>query len=98
MGKMKTHKGAKARFKVTGSGKIMRRHRNRSHGMRKMGPGQKRRLEVDDWGVQGFRATSAPAPQRPPRFLSHALPHCRAELARHWSGRARRRPGHQLTV
>jgi large subunit ribosomal protein L35 len=31
MPKMKTHSGAKKRFRVTGSGKVMRRRANRSH-------------------------------------------------------------------
>lgn len=31
MPKLKTHKGAAKRFKVTGSGKIMRRRANKSH-------------------------------------------------------------------
>ena len=31
MPKMKTHRGAAKRFKVTGSGKIMRRHAYRDH-------------------------------------------------------------------
>jgi len=31
MPKMKTHSGAAKRFKVTGTGKIMRRRANRSH-------------------------------------------------------------------
>ena len=35
MPKMKTHSGAKKRFKVTGSGKIKRFHSNCSHLMRK---------------------------------------------------------------
>ena len=35
MPKLKTHKGAKARFHVTGSGKIMRRKRMSSHLRRK---------------------------------------------------------------
>lgn len=35
MPKMKTHSGAKKRFKVTGSGKIKRFHSNASHLMRK---------------------------------------------------------------
>ena len=35
MPKLKTHKGAKARIHVTGSGKLMRRHRNSSHLRRK---------------------------------------------------------------
>ncbi len=35
MPKLKTHKGAKARFHVTGTGKLMRRKRNSSHLRRK---------------------------------------------------------------
>ena len=35
MPKLKAHKGAKARIHVTGSGKLMRRHRNSSHLRRK---------------------------------------------------------------
>ena len=35
MPKLKTHKGAKARFYVTGSGKVMRRKRMSSHLRRK---------------------------------------------------------------
>jgi large subunit ribosomal protein L35 len=35
MPKLKTHKGAKARFHVTGSGKVMRRKRMSSHLRRK---------------------------------------------------------------
>ena len=35
MPKLKTHKGAKARFHVTGTGKIMRRKRMSSHLRRK---------------------------------------------------------------
>ena len=31
MPKMKTHSGAKKRYKITGSGKIMRRQVNRNH-------------------------------------------------------------------
>ena len=44
MGKMKTHSGAKKRFKVTGSGKIMRRRNNRSHINRKKSASRLRRL------------------------------------------------------
>jgi large subunit ribosomal protein L35 len=35
MPKLKTHKGAKARFHITGSGKLMRRKRMSSHLRRK---------------------------------------------------------------
>ncbi|MEZ5381086.1 MAG: 50S ribosomal protein L35 [Microthrixaceae bacterium] len=44
MPKMKTHRGAKARFKVTGSGKLMRRHRNKNHLLQKKSSARKRRL------------------------------------------------------
>ena len=35
MPKMKTSKGAKKRFKVTGTGKLLRRHGMRSHNLEK---------------------------------------------------------------
>ena len=35
MPKMKTSRGAKKRFKVTGTGKILRRHAMRSHNLEK---------------------------------------------------------------
>jgi large subunit ribosomal protein L35 len=35
MPKMKTSKGAKKRFKVTGAGKLLRRHAMRSHNLEK---------------------------------------------------------------
>ena len=38
MPKMKTHKGAQARFKRTGSGKLMRRQANKNHIMEKKSP------------------------------------------------------------
>ncbi len=44
MPKMKTDKGAKKRFKVTGTGKLMRRNSMRSHLLEKKAPGRKRRL------------------------------------------------------
>lgn len=44
MPKMKTHRGAVARFKVTGSGKLRRRQQNRRHGRLKMDSVQLRRL------------------------------------------------------
>lgn len=44
MPKMKTHKGAKKRFKVTGTGKIRRRQRNLNHFNSKMASKRKRRL------------------------------------------------------
>ena len=44
MPKMKTHRGAKKRFKVTGSGKIMRRQVNRAHILEKKPSKRTRRL------------------------------------------------------
>jgi large subunit ribosomal protein L35 len=44
MPKMKTHRGAKKRYKVTGSGKILRRKTNRSHILEKKASKRKRRL------------------------------------------------------
>jgi len=41
---MKTHSGAKKRFKVTGSGKLMRRKANRSHILEKKPSNRTRRL------------------------------------------------------
>ncbi len=45
MPKMKTHSGAKKRFKITGSGKVMRRKANLNHILEKKAPARKRRLE-----------------------------------------------------
>ncbi len=42
--KMKTHKGAKKRFKVTGTGKIRRRQAGLNHFNTKMSSRHKRRL------------------------------------------------------
>ncbi|HSL57364.1 MAG TPA: 50S ribosomal protein L35 [Acidimicrobiales bacterium] len=44
MPKMKTHRGAAKRFKVTGSGKIMRRKVNRAHILEKKASKRTRRL------------------------------------------------------
>jgi large subunit ribosomal protein L35 len=44
MPKMKTHSGAKKRFKVTGSGKVRARHAFTSHILEKKSPKRKRRL------------------------------------------------------
>jgi large subunit ribosomal protein L35 len=44
MPKMKTHSGAKKRYKVTGTGKIMRRKVNRNHILEKKASKRKRRL------------------------------------------------------
>ena len=47
MPKMKTDRGAAARFKVTGTGKIMRRKANRSHLLEKKSSVRTRRLGRD---------------------------------------------------
>ena len=44
MPKMKTHRGAAKRIKVTGSGKLMRRKANRSHLLEKKSSRRTRRL------------------------------------------------------
>ena len=44
MPKMKTHSGAKKRFKQTGSGKLRGHHAFTSHILEKKSPGRKRRL------------------------------------------------------
>ena len=44
MPKMKTHKGAKKRFSITGSGKVKRGHANKSHILTKKSSKRKRNL------------------------------------------------------
>jgi large subunit ribosomal protein L35 len=44
MPKMKTHKGAAARVKITGSGRLRRRQKNRGHIMEKKASKRTRRL------------------------------------------------------
>ena len=44
MPKMKTHRGAKKRFKVTGTGKLRRLQINTKHGMEKRSSRRMRRL------------------------------------------------------
>ena len=44
MPKMKTHSGAKKRFKITGSGKIVRRSAYKSHILTKKAKKRKKRL------------------------------------------------------
>lgn len=44
MPKMKTHRGAAKRFKVTGTGKLRRRSANLNHILEKKAPKRKRRL------------------------------------------------------
>jgi large subunit ribosomal protein L35 len=47
MPKMKTHSGAKKRFKKTGSGKIQARHSFSSHILEKKSPKRKRHMALD---------------------------------------------------
>jgi large subunit ribosomal protein L35 len=48
MPKQKTHKAAKKRFKVTGSGKILRRHAMQSHNLEKKSAKRKRDFARDE--------------------------------------------------
>ena len=45
MPKMKTHRGAAKRFKVSGSGRLLRRNSNLNHILEKKSPKRKRRLK-----------------------------------------------------
>lgn len=45
LGKLKTHKGAKRRFKVTATGKIMHAKGMKSHNRRKKAPRTKRQFD-----------------------------------------------------
>lgn len=56
MPKMKTHSGAKKRYKVTGTGKIMRGRANKSHILEKKPSKRMRRLAADVEVVGGDRA------------------------------------------
>ena len=47
MPKMKTHSGSKKRFRITGTGKIMRRRANRQHYFEHKPTTRTRRLEND---------------------------------------------------
>ena len=59
MPKMKTSSGAKKRFKVTGAGKILRRHAMRSHNLEKKSSKRRRGFrklqEVAPSDVKGVR-------------------------------------------
>ena len=47
MPKMKTHSGAKKRFRFTGSGKLMKQQINMRHNQEQMSSRRKRRLSSD---------------------------------------------------
>jgi large subunit ribosomal protein L35 len=57
MPKMKTSKGAKKRFKVTGAGKLLRKHGMRSHNLEKKSS-KRRRGFRKDYEVAGSDAKS----------------------------------------
>ncbi len=48
MPKQKTHSSAKKRFKVTGSGKVLRRHAMKSHNLEKKSAKRKRDFARDE--------------------------------------------------
>jgi large subunit ribosomal protein L35 len=56
MPKMKSHSGAKKRFKVTGSGKVLRRSKNLNHFLEKKSSRRKRRLR----GTTEVSSTDSP--------------------------------------
>ncbi len=53
MPKQKSHSGAKKRFKLTGSGKLMRRHGMKSHILEKKSPKRKRAFASDQPVAEG---------------------------------------------
>ena len=53
MPKMKSHSGAKKRFKVTGTGKVLARHSFSSHILEKKSPKRKRHMAAGDRTRQG---------------------------------------------
>ena len=53
MPKMKTHSGAKKRFKLTAKGKVRGRHAYSSHILEKKSPKRKRHMQLDINLVKG---------------------------------------------
>ena len=47
MPKMKSHSGGKTRFKITGSGKVMRRRQNHGHNLSKKSTCRKARISKE---------------------------------------------------
>jgi large subunit ribosomal protein L35 len=56
MPKMKTHRGAAKRFKITGTGKLRRRQINMNHILEKKTPARKRRLRNEENLASGDEA------------------------------------------
>ena len=67
MPKLKTHKGAAARFRITGTGKVLRMKGHRSH-LRRKKPARVRRLYSRKLDVSGGDAA------RVKRMLPNGLP------------------------
>ncbi len=64
MPKQKTHSGAKKRFRITRTGKVMTAQKNRSHLLEGKSSSRRRRLAGD-------RAVAAPEAKRIRRLLGH---------------------------
>ncbi len=71
MAKNKTHKGAKKRIKVTGTGKLMRRRAMGSHLLTKKSANKKRKLRKST-RARRPRHQPASGPSGPVRGESHA--------------------------
>ena len=56
MPKMKTHRGAAKRFKITGTGKLRRRQVHSNHFLEKKAPARKRRLGREERLAPGDEA------------------------------------------
>jgi large subunit ribosomal protein L35 len=56
MPKLKTHKGAAKRFRITANGKIKRGHSHARHLLTKKSPKRKRRLDIDTLVSKAERA------------------------------------------
>jgi hypothetical protein len=64
MPKMKTHRGAAKRFKVTGTGRILRRKANRAHLLEKKPPAPAPCWPSPEGGALACRAPARPARSR----------------------------------
>ena len=58
MPKMKTHSGAKKRFRMTGNGKVKARHAMRSHILGKKNAKRRRRLDAPKLLADSDKATA----------------------------------------
>jgi large subunit ribosomal protein L35 len=57
MPKVKTHSGAKKRFKITAKGKVKARHAMRSHILGKKNAKRRRRLDAPKMLADSYKAT-----------------------------------------